>query len=67
MLLDELNVGPFRIDAAAHALRQRLQHGDALRRRDQTGMREAWRDLDLGAGQRWARSEDALWNTAASR
>jgi uncharacterized membrane protein len=37
-----------------------MVYAAAVCRRDQAGLREAWRDLDLVAGLRRARSEDAL-------
>lgn len=57
---DELDAGPFRIYAAAIDTPEGYVAAAAVCRREQAGMREAWRDLDLGAGQRWRRSEDAL-------
>lgn len=60
MLLDELDVGPFRIYAAAIDGPDGYAAVVAVCRRESAGISEAWRDRDLGAGQRWARSEAAL-------
>jgi hypothetical protein len=60
MLLAESAVGSYRIYAAALDGPDGYAAAVAVCRREQAGMREAWRDLDLGCGQRWTRSEDAL-------